>query len=471
MTPTGDAGDSEAGFGLIELVVAITIVAGTFLAFAHAAAGGLFALSSARSRTVFIELANAEMETLRALPFASLGVAATDPDLATAYPGGSYDGQPAVLLDVPALQAGDPSFRPPPPAVSVVTTSPVTGVTTPYTIRRWVTWSSDAGATGAADLKRITVELVWSDSNRGTRHAVLHSLRYPGGLGPRSGATPPVANVTASPTTVDAGVPVQFDGSASTDADGTIVAWDWQFGDGTTANTAVADHPYGAAGTYTAVLTVTDDDGEAASATVTVTVTAGADLPPVAAFTASAVSGVAPFTVNVDASTSFDPESGPLSYAWDWGDGTAPGAGVSATHTYDTPGTFTAVLTVTDLAGLQGAATLAITAVPLNCAITEAYFHNGSNPERNDIDVKGNSGQLEASGFVFTATTNLGCTDVAVSIPNISGNLSLVGTSGDTKTWSWSTTSSEQFPVALGQSGTFTGTGLASFPITLDVHK
>jgi PKD repeat protein len=64
-----------------------------------------------------------------------------------------------------------------------------------------------------------------------------------------------------------------FDGSGSTDSDGTIVAYRWDFGDGNTATGATASHTYAVAGSYTVTLEVEDDDG--ATATTTATVFAG----------------------------------------------------------------------------------------------------------------------------------------------------------------------------------------------------
>jgi 6-phosphogluconolactonase (cycloisomerase 2 family) len=71
----------------------------------------------------------------------------------------------------------------------------------------------------------------------------------------------PVAAFTA--TAAPAGSPTRFDGSASSDTDGTIARYDWSFGDGTSAVNAGATptHTYGAPGMYTARLTVTDDGG------------------------------------------------------------------------------------------------------------------------------------------------------------------------------------------------------------------
>jgi hypothetical protein len=81
---------------------------------------------------------------------------------------------------------------------------------------------------------------------------------------------PPSASATASCTDLAC----RFDGSASTDPDGSIVDHSWSFGDGGTGSGAVANHTYAAAGTFSAVLTVRDDDGATSTATRSVTVTA-----------------------------------------------------------------------------------------------------------------------------------------------------------------------------------------------------
>lgn len=73
-----------------------------------------------------------------------------------------------------------------------------------------------------------------------------------------------------------------FDGSGSSDSDGTIVDYAWDFGDGNSGSGELVSHTYGADGTYTVTLTVTDDEGATDSTSQSVTVSAddgGSDAP------------------------------------------------------------------------------------------------------------------------------------------------------------------------------------------------
>ena len=83
---------------------------------------------------------------------------------------------------------------------------------------------------------------------------------------------PPVASIEVASTHGTVPLTVAFDGSASSDPDGTIVAWDWSFGDGATASGATATHTYDSAGSFTAQLRVTDDSGMSATRATTITV-------------------------------------------------------------------------------------------------------------------------------------------------------------------------------------------------------
>ena len=88
-----------------------------------------------------------------------------------------------------------------------------------------------------------------------------------------SGLRPPVAN-PAGPYQGTTASPVAFDGSASSDPDGTIVSYDWTFGDGGTASGPKPTHAYSTAGTYTVTLKVTDDTGRTATGTTTASIQA-----------------------------------------------------------------------------------------------------------------------------------------------------------------------------------------------------
>jgi PKD repeat protein len=89
------------------------------------------------------------------------------------------------------------------------------------------------------------------------------------GRGAAPANLPPAASFTATPS----GMTGQFNASASSDSDGTIVAYEWTFGDGATGTGVTANRTYATAGTYTVGLTVRDDDGATSSTTRTVTVT------------------------------------------------------------------------------------------------------------------------------------------------------------------------------------------------------
>ncbi len=85
------------------------------------------------------------------------------------------------------------------------------------------------------------------------------------------------------------------------------------------------------------------------------------DLPPVGIISANTNDGQAPLAITFSATSSFDPEGGPLSYIWDFGDGSATTTGVSASHTYTALGQLDVRLTVEDQAGLQHTALYPIT--------------------------------------------------------------------------------------------------------------
>ena len=84
----------------------------------------------------------------------------------------------------------------------------------------------------------------------------------------------PTAQISASTLRGTAPLSVSFSGAGSSDADGSIVAYEWLFGDGAGASGVSASHSYTQPGSYSAQLRVTDNSGLSASSAVTITVDA-----------------------------------------------------------------------------------------------------------------------------------------------------------------------------------------------------
>ncbi len=169
----------------------------------------------------------------------------------------------------------------------------------------------------------------------------------------------PVAQASADPSTGTAPLLVNFNASASSDSDGSIVTYAWDFGDGGTGTGVSVQHTYASDGSFTAVLSVTDDLGASATDTVQITVSAAANQSPQAVAVASPLSGEAPLEVSFDASASTDADGSIVSYHWDFGDGQSESSMV-ASHTYSQPGQYQVVLTVTDDGAATGIARITI---------------------------------------------------------------------------------------------------------------
>ena len=88
-----------------------------------------------------------------------------------------------------------------------------------------------------------------------------------------SGNQTPIAISNADVTSGSAPLDVNFDSDGSKDMDGTVVSYQWTFGDGASSNQPNPTHTYDYAGNYPATLTVTDDRGAKASNTVSIMVT------------------------------------------------------------------------------------------------------------------------------------------------------------------------------------------------------
>jgi len=165
---------------------------------------------------------------------------------------------------------------------------------------------------------------------------------------PGPGPQPPVADFAAEPSLTSPGSPVTFNASRSSDQNGTIKNYSWEFGDSTVGRGVITTHSYANPGVFTVNLTVTDNRSLSSNATHQVTV----DAPPHAAFQFSPGTIYVGTSVSFDGSGSTDTDGTIVSYRWDFGDRSS-GTGVQASHAYAAKGVFGVRLTVADDLGLS----------------------------------------------------------------------------------------------------------------------
>ncbi len=143
--------------------------------------------------------------------------------------------------------------------------------------------------------------------------------------GPSEGVTTPEGGIL----TADAGGPyfgapnsaINFDGTQSSDTDGAILKYEWNFFSTDVWNnlSSTPTHTYTEAGTYQITLRVTDDDGNTDDDTTTATIVAGNNPP-----TNPTLSGNITGRKSVEytyAAVSTDPDGDSISYTFNWGDG------------------------------------------------------------------------------------------------------------------------------------------------------
>jgi len=193
---------------------------------------------------------------------------------------------------------------------------------------------------------------------------------------------PPVASLTADPMLGDIPMLVEFDASASSDSDGEIVKFEWDW-DGAnngwvwedSGTTSILEHTFEEIDTYPVTVRVTDDEGAMHQASVDIRATSPGNDPPVAVLTADVTAGEIPLTVNFSAIQSSDPDGLIEDYEWDLdGNGTfgEPGAEAAATgsalasYTYTAVGLYAATVRVTDNEGAndEGIQQVSVTRAP-----------------------------------------------------------------------------------------------------------
>ena len=243
---------------------------------------------------------------------------------------------------------------------------------------------------------------------------------------------PPVSDPNG-PYNGTVAVPVQFNGSGSNDPDGSIVAYEWDFGDSNTGMGVNPAYTYGSAGTYTVSLMVTDNDGLSDTTTSTATIT---DIPlaqPPVADPNGPYSGTVAVPVKFNGSASFDPDGTIVSYLWDFSDGSTE-TGVSPTHTYSSAGPYTVTLTVADNAGLSDTTTTtAMIEEQLEADVSVEKFQTPKNLKLgtrtaskiitavSDADTKAQEATVELSWDVPPELVNIVVSPSSISSPVMPG--------------------------------------------------
>ena len=126
----------------------------------------------------------------------------------------------------------------------------------PYTI----TWDSTTVGNGPHTITAVAIDTVLQSSSSSLPVTVDNTNQAP------------IANTGDNQTAI-VDTTVTFDASDSTDPDGTIDLYEWDFGDGSTGEGEIVTHTYTTADTYTVTLTVTDNDGSIDTDIAIITVT------------------------------------------------------------------------------------------------------------------------------------------------------------------------------------------------------
>jgi PKD repeat protein len=216
-----------------------------------------------------------------------------------------------------------------------------------------VAWHWDFGDKQTADVQNP--EHIYADPGK---YLVMLTVTDSGGLqasGSKEitvlppGNNPPISNFTYLQQ--NRKLVIDFT-DTSTDSDGNIVTWSWDFGDNSFDTIQNPSHSYTLAGTYQVKLTVTDDSGKSSFITKKVTVAPLVNLPPAISNISGTQTSFKPSLIVKFTETSLDPDGYISKWDWNFGDGqtfsTTDSTLKNPSHTFFNPGTYRVTLTVTD---------------------------------------------------------------------------------------------------------------------------
>lgn len=206
-----------------------------------------------------------------------------------------------------------------------------------------------------------------------------------------------------------------FDGSASSDPDGLVVDWLWEFGDGTTGTGKTITHTYaeGNPAEYWVRLTVRDDDNFSNSLRQLAKpgVTSGNAVP-----LAQIVYSCTGLQCTFDGTGSTDTDGTIVDYQWDFGNGETATGATPATVSYAAEGPYTVSLTVTDDGTTEASNKATVTVQASNNVLIVEQMQGSGSP-------------LDSAAWNATITVQLGLTTAATVGEGV--NISVGATGGN----------------------------------------
>jgi parallel beta-helix repeat protein len=192
-------------------------------------------------------------------------------------------------------------------------------------------------ASPAIDAGTLLVEVIDDIAGlarpQGTRHDI--------GCYEAAATGAPAADFIANPLSGTAPLTVQFTDRSS----GPPTSWAWEFGDGGLSSLQNPSHVYQTSGTFTVKLTVSNAVGQDSRTMAALVTASPPPSAPVADFTASPLSGSAPLRVQFT-----DVSTAAATWFWEFGDA-SNSTERNPVHTYQTAGSFTVRLTVSNAIG------------------------------------------------------------------------------------------------------------------------
>lgn len=249
---------------------------------------------------------------------------------------------------------------------------------------------------------------------------------------------------TASFDVATSGLTADFT-DGSTDSDGTVTAWAWDFGDGATSTEQNPSHAYAAGGTYTVTLQVTDDGGSQSRPTSQDVTVSGSNEPPAVTITAPAGGGTFAAGESVAfAGAAEDPEDGDVSASLVWTSDIDGQIGTGGSFSASlTAGSHTVTATAEDANGATGDAQVSLTVEAANeppvasisapaegTVVTEGdtVTFEGSASDLEDDDLTASlawtsdlDGSLASGGSISVATLSVGTHLVTASVTDSDG--------------------------------------------------